>query len=157
MFRLLFAFSFVFAVNYSVTALARSVSLPLFLLFDITEAHSVSQIVKIFLTDIASFDSCRELAVLLGMEIVNSEVIDVIFFPGFCERNTTKQVWKDGSKEMSLLSRRYGRKRLKVFHKSIFFWRFTHFIRWYDVSMLAKYLFLHLQDRDGRDGQNGAR
>lgn len=23
--------------------------------------------------------------------------------------------------------------------------------------MLAKYFFLHLQDRDGRDGQNGAR
>ena len=42
MFRLLFAFIFVFAVNYSTTALAKSVSLPLFLLIDITEAHSVS-------------------------------------------------------------------------------------------------------------------
>ena len=35
-------FSFVFAVNRSATALAKSVSLPLFLLFDITKAHSVS-------------------------------------------------------------------------------------------------------------------
>ena len=35
-------FSFVFAVNRSATALTKSVSLPLFLLFDITKAHSVS-------------------------------------------------------------------------------------------------------------------
>ena len=64
MFRLLFAFIFVFAVNYSPTALAKSVSLPLFFLFDITEAHSVSLIERIFQADIVSFDSRRRLAVL---------------------------------------------------------------------------------------------
>lgn len=62
MFRLLFAF--IFAVNYCATALAKSVSLPLFFLFDITEAHSVSLIERIFQADIVSFDSRRRLAVL---------------------------------------------------------------------------------------------
>ena len=74
-------FSFVFAVNRSATALAKSVSLPLFLLFDITKAHSVSLIERIFQADTVPFDSCRRLAVLdRHGNRKFQKLIDVIFF-----------------------------------------------------------------------------